>query len=78
MHEIALKGGSQVALQLNLFMQLSMHKNVRYDSVKGEIGIALYAALEDASKILFQEHLHLHKKLMVSLSEQLRVHLRLH
>ena len=54
MHEIALKGGLQVALELNLFMQLSMHKNVRYDSVKGEIGIALYAALEDASKRSFQ------------------------
>ena len=54
MHEIALKGGLQVALELNLFMQLSMHKNVRYDSVIGEIGIALYAALEDTSKISFQ------------------------
>ena len=54
MHEIALKDGLQVALELNLFMQFSMHKNVRYDSVKGEIGIALYAALEDVSKISFQ------------------------
>ena len=54
MHEIALKGGRQVALELNLFMQLSMHKNVRYDSVKDEIGIALYGALENASKISFQ------------------------
>ena len=54
MHEIALKGGLQVALELNLFMQFSMHKNVRYDSVKGEIGIALYAALEAASKISFK------------------------
>ena len=34
-------------------MQLSMHKNVRYDSVKGEIEIALYAALEAASKRSF-------------------------
>ena len=32
-------------------MQLSMHKRVQYDSVKGEIEVALYAALEGASKI---------------------------
>ena len=36
-----------------LVMQLSMHKRVQYDSVKGEIEVALYAALEGASKISF-------------------------
>ena len=34
-------------------MQLSMHKTVQYDSVKGEIEVAPYAALEGASKISF-------------------------
>ena len=28
-------------------MQLSMHRSVQYDSVKVEIEVALYAALED-------------------------------
>ena len=51
--EIALKGALQVALELHVFMQLSMHKSVQYDSVKGEIEVALYAALEGASKISF-------------------------
>ena len=52
--EIALKGARKVALQFHLFMQLSMHKSVQYDSVQGEIEVALYAALESASKIPFQ------------------------
>ena len=51
--EIALKGALQVALELHLFIQLSMHKTVQYDSVKGEIDVAFYAALEDASKISY-------------------------
>ena len=51
--EIALKGALQVAHELRLFMQLSMHKSVQYDSVKGEIEVAFYAALEGASKISF-------------------------
>ena len=32
-------------------MQLSMHKSVQYDSVKGEIEVALYAALEVALNV---------------------------
>ena len=35
--EIELKGELQVLLELNLFMHLSMHNSVQYDSVKGEI-----------------------------------------
>ena len=34
-------------------MQLSMHKSEQYDSVKGENEVALYTALESASKISF-------------------------
>ena len=34
--EIALNGAIQVALTLHLFMQLSMHKSVQYDSAKGD------------------------------------------
>ena len=34
-------------------MQLLMHETVQYDSVKSEIDVALYAALECASKISF-------------------------
>ena len=34
-------------------MQLSMQKSVQYDSVKGATVVALYAALEGASKISF-------------------------
>ena len=30
-----------------------MHKSVQYDSVKGEIDVALHTALEIASKISF-------------------------
>ena len=52
-NKIALKGAYQVVLELYLFMQLSMHKALQYDSIKGEIEVALYAALEDASKISF-------------------------
>ena len=51
--ETALKGALQVALELHLFMQLSIYKSVQYDSVKGEIEVALYASLESASKISF-------------------------
>ena len=51
--EITLKGALQVALELHLFIQLSMHKTIQYDSVKGEIEVAFYAALEGASKISF-------------------------
>ena len=55
--EIALKGALEIALkgahELHLFMQLSMHKSVQYDSVKGEIEVSFYAALEGASKISF-------------------------
>ena len=51
--EIALKGAPQVALQLHLFMQLSIHKSVQYDSVKGEIEVALYTLTEIASTISF-------------------------
>ena len=51
---IALKDAIQVALEFYLFMQLSMHKSVQqYDSVKGEIEVALYTELESASKISF-------------------------
>ena len=49
----ALKGALQVALELHLFMQLTMDTSVQNDSVKGEIEVALYAELEDASKISF-------------------------
>ena len=49
----ALKGALQVALELHLFMQLPMDTSVQNDSVKGEIEVALYAELEDASKISF-------------------------
>ena len=34
-------------------MQLSMHRSVQYDSVKGEIEVEFYAALEGVSKISF-------------------------
>ena len=51
--EIALKGALQVALELLLFIQLSMHESVQYDSVKGEIEVALYTSLESGSKISF-------------------------
>ena len=51
--EIALRGALQVALEFHMFMQLSMHKSVQYDSVKGEIDVALHTALEIASKISF-------------------------
>ena len=34
-------------------MQLSMHKSVQYDSVKDEIEVAPYTALESAPKISF-------------------------
>ena len=51
--EIALKGALQVALELHLFMQLSMRKGVQYDSVKVEIEVARYAAIEGASKMSF-------------------------
>ena len=34
-------------------MQWSMHKSEQYDSVKGEIVVALYTALETASNISF-------------------------
>ena len=34
-------------------MQLSMHESVQYDSVKGEIEVALYTSLESGSKISF-------------------------
>ena len=43
----------KVHKKVHLLMQLSMHKSVQYDSVKGEIDEALYAALEGASKISF-------------------------
>ena len=61
-------------------MQLSMHKNVQNDSIKGEIKEVLYAPLEDASNISFhfREHLKRHKKLKVYLPVELRVHLRVH
>ena len=52
--EIELKGALQAALEFHLFMQQSMYNSVQYDSVKGEIEVALYAALEDVSKISFQ------------------------
>ena len=50
---VALKGALQVELELHLFMQLSMHRSVQYDSVKGEIEVEFYAALEGVSKISF-------------------------
>ena len=34
-------------------MQFSMHRSVQYDSAKGEIEVALYAALEGVPKISF-------------------------
>ena len=34
-------------------MQLSIHKNIQYESVKDETEVALYTALEGASKISF-------------------------
>ena len=51
--ENALKGALQVALELHLFMQLSVHKSIQNNSTKREIGEARYVALEDASKISF-------------------------
>ena len=52
--EIALRGALQVAREFHLLMQLSIHKSVQYDSVKGEIEEALYTALESVSKISFK------------------------
>ena len=43
----------KVRLRLHLFMKLPMHKSVQYDSVKGEIMVALYAVIESPSKISF-------------------------
>ena len=40
--EMALKDAFQAALELLLFMQLSMYVSVQYDSVKGKIEMALY------------------------------------
>ena len=51
--KIYIKVHKKVALELHLFMQLSMHNTIQYDSVKGQIEVALYAALEDASTITF-------------------------
>ena len=51
--EDPVKGALQVALELHLFMQLSMHKRVQNDSEKGEIEEALSTALESALKISF-------------------------
>ena len=51
--ENALKGALQVALELHLFMELSVHKSIQNNSTKREIGEARYVALEDASKISF-------------------------
>ena len=34
-------------------VHVRVHENVQHDSVTGEIEVALYAALEEASKILF-------------------------
>ena len=51
--KIALKGAPQVAHELHLFMQLSMYKSVQYDLVKGETEVALYTALESATKTSF-------------------------
>ena len=49
--EDGLKGAPQIALELQMFMQLSMYKSVQNDSVKGKIEEAFYSELEDASKI---------------------------
>ena len=51
--EIALRGALQVAREFHLLMQLSIHKSVQYDSVKGEIEVALYTLTEIASTISF-------------------------
>ena len=51
--ENALKGALQVALELHLFMQLSVYKSIQNNSTKREIEEARYVALEDASKISF-------------------------
>ena len=48
-----LKSALQVELELLFSIQLSVHKNVQYDLVKGETEVASYAVLEDASKTLF-------------------------
>ena len=58
-------------------MQLSMHKNVQYDSVKCEIEQSMLL-LKEYLRFHCREHLKLHKKLMVDLSKQLRVCLRVH
>ena len=39
---MALKDAFEAALELLLFMQLSMHVSVQYDLVKGKIEMALY------------------------------------
>ena len=62
--EIALNGAIQVALTLHLFMQLSMHKSVQYDSVKGD------SSLGSTWNCL--------KSWYSTLSVQLKVHLRVH
>ena len=49
--EKALKGALQVALELHLFMQLSMHKRIENDLLKSKIEEACYATLEGMSKI---------------------------
>ena len=47
--EIALKGALDVTLELHMLMQLSKHKSVQNDSVKGEIELVPYVALLGAS-----------------------------
>ena len=47
------KRALQVALGLHLFVQLSMHKSIPNDSIKGKIEDTCYSTLEGASKISF-------------------------
>ena len=70
--ETALKGTLQVTHELHLFKQLSMHKSIRYDSAKGEIEVDLKAHPRFHSR----EHLKQQEKLMIYMSAQLIVHLR--
>ena len=51
--EVSIKGALQVALKLHLFMILSKHQSVQYDSIKCEIKVKLYVSLEGTSEISF-------------------------
>ena len=59
---IALNLSLQVALDLHFFMQMSMHKRVQINSIKGKIDETYYDALEGASKFSYYGALKTTKK----------------